>query len=236
MSDTTPTTPLDPLTGPSVLHQEPALDPGGRVTRHRLTVVRHGETLWSRQGRHTGRTDLPLEPEGVRQAEALHPLLSGTPFALVLVSPLQRARRTCALAGFAASGEVCEDLQEWDYGRDEGRTTAAIRAERPGWSVWGAGPDGGETLAAVSARADRVLERVRVVPGDVLVFAHAHILRILTARWLALPPEVGAHFVLEPAAIGVLGWERETPVLLSWNRTASGERPGRETPVPRAVS
>ncbi len=188
----------------------------------RLVTVRHGATAWSTSLRHTGRTDLPLEPEGRDQARTVGRRLAGHRFALVLVSPLARARETSELAGFA-DAEVCDDLREWDYGAFEGRTTADIRSEHPGWSLWLDGAPGGETLALVTARADRVVALVRAVAGDVLVFAHAHILRVVAARWLSLPGGDGARWVLGPASVSVLGWERETPVIERWNDT--GGRP-----------
>jgi probable phosphoglycerate mutase len=142
--------------------------------------------------------------------------LAQHPFALVLVSPLERARETGALAGFP-DAQVCDDLQEWDYGAYEGLTTADIRADRPGWSLWRDGAPDGETLAQVAARADRVVALVRAEAGDVLVFAHAHILRVVAARWLALPAADGSRWVLAPATISILSWERETPVIERWN-------------------
>jgi len=197
----------------------------------RLVVVRHGQTAWSRTGRHTGTTDLPLEEEGRVQAQALGSRLAGHRFAEVLVSPLRRARQTCALAGFGEAATVVDDLAEWDYGEYEGLTTDEIRSRRPGWTIWRDGVPGGETLADVAARADRVVARVRALgerpdgPGgtvDVLAFAHAHILRVLTARWLGESSTFGARLVLGPAAPSVLGAERETPALLRWNDTGTG--------------
>ncbi|HEY5252293.1 MAG TPA: histidine phosphatase family protein [Acidimicrobiales bacterium] len=190
----------------------PAAGPG------RLVAVRHGATAWSVALRHTGRSDLPLEPEGCEQARAVGRRLAGHPFARVLVSPLTRARETGALAGFDQA-EVCDDLREWDYGAYEGRTTADIRAERPGWSLWLDGTPEGETLAQVARRADAVVATVRAAAGDVLVFAHAHILRVVTARWLDLPAGDGSRWVLGPASVSILGWERETPVIERWNDT-----------------
>ncbi|HXQ75143.1 MAG TPA: histidine phosphatase family protein [Acidimicrobiales bacterium] len=184
----------------------------------RLVVVRHGATAWSTALRHTGRTDLRLEPEGRDQARVVGRRLADHRFALVLVSPLARARETCELAGFAGA-EVCDDLREWDYGAYEGRTTADIRSERPGWSLWFDGVPGGETLAEVATRADRVVAVARAAGGDVLVFAHAHILRVVAARWLSLPAGDGSRWVVGPASVSVLGWERETPVIERWNDT-----------------
>jgi broad specificity phosphatase PhoE len=185
----------------------------------RLVLVRHGQTQWSRTGRHTGRTDVPLEAEGRRQADLLGRRLAGHEFAEILVSPLGRAAQTCTLAGFGARAVRCDDLREWDYGADEGRTTEEIRAERPGWSIWRHGVVDGETLADVATRARRVVAAVRATSGsgDVLAFGHAHILRVVAACWLGLEPAAGAHFVLATASISVLGYERETPAVVRWN-------------------
>src|SRR3954452_23223751 len=165
-----------------------------------LWVVRHGETEWSREGRHTGRTDIPLTEVGRRQAEAVASVLAAHDFAPVLTSPLQRARETGRLAGFG-DAVVDDDLAEWDYGDYDGRTTAEIRAERPDWSLWRDGCPGGESAAEVGARADRVVARVRASTGPVLVFAHGHLLRVLAVRWVGLPPQDGARFALEPATV-----------------------------------
>jgi len=185
----------------------------------RLVVVRHGQTEWSRAGRHTGRSDPPLEADGRRQADMVGRRLAGHEFAQVLVSPLRRAAQTCALAGFEARAEVCEDLREWDYGAYEGRSTEEIRGERPGWSIWRDGVVDGETLDEVAARAERVIAAVRARPGrgDVVAFAHAHVLRVLGACWIGTDPAQAAHLVLAPASISVLGYERDTPALLRWN-------------------
>jgi broad specificity phosphatase PhoE len=184
-----------------------------------VVVVRHGQTEWSVAGRHTGRTDVPLTEDGRREAArlALAPALADRAFALVLTSPRQRARETCALAGFGVVAQVDEDLCEWDYGEYEGRTTVAIREQRPGWSLWTDGVPGGEDVAAVGTRADRVIRRLRAANGDALVFAHAHVLRVLAARWVALPPVDGMHFALEPARPSTLGYEREIAVIREWN-------------------
>jgi len=188
----------------------------GRAGAGRLVVVRHGETAWSRAGRHTGRSDVSLTAAGRRQARALSPRLAGDGFARVLTSPLVRARETAELAGFAAA-DVDDDLVEWDYGAYEGRTSEAIRAARPGWDLWRDGVPDGERLTQVAVRARRLVTAVRRVDGDVLVFAHAHILRAVTACWLGLPASAGAVFSLRPAAVGVLGWERQQPSLLRWD-------------------
>jgi broad specificity phosphatase PhoE len=183
----------------------------------RLILVRHGDTAGSRSGQHTGRTDLPLLPDGEAAAAALAPLLAGVQPALVLTSPLARARRTCELAGLGDRAQVCEDLREWDYGDYEGRTTPEIRQERPGWDLWRDGAPGGERPEEVAARADRVIARARASGGDTLVFGHGHQLRVLCARWLGQPPEAGRHFVLGAAGIGVLGFEHDWPAVTRWN-------------------
>ena len=189
-----------------------------------VVLVRHGETEWSRAGRHTGSTDVGLTPEGETQARAVRPVLAGRTFALVLSSPLARARRTAELAGFPGA-QVDPDLAEWDYGGYEGLTTAQIRAElgHP-WTVFAGGvPAGatpGESLAQVSARADRVVARARaaLVDGDVLLFSHGHLLRVLGARWVDADPQFGAHLALSTATIGRLATEHDVPVIQEWNR------------------
>lgn len=187
--------------------------------RPRLVLVRHGATEWSESGRHTGRTDVPLTDGGRAGAAALRPWLTSLHFALVLTSPLRRARETAALAGFP-DAEVCADAVEWDYGEYEGRTTTEIRSGRPGWTVWRDGAPGGETIAQVGARADAVIARARAAGGDVLAFSHGHFSRVVAARWTGLPPADGARFAFAPVAVGVLGWEREQPVIERWNLTA----------------
>jgi probable phosphoglycerate mutase len=182
-----------------------------------VVLVRHGETEWSRDGRHTGRTDIPLTTEGRRQAQALAAPLRAWQFALVLSSPLQRALETCRLAGFGTNVQVRPELMEWDYGRYEGRTSRQIVAENPGWSLWRDGGPDGEMPADVGRRVDRVLREVRQIAGDVLLFAHGHVLRVLTARWLDEPPEGGRHYALQTATISVLGHEHNDPVIIRWN-------------------
>jgi broad specificity phosphatase PhoE len=182
-----------------------------------LWVVRHGETEWSRAGRHTGRTDLPLTPEGERQAGRVGALLAGRHFALVLTSPLERARATCRLAGLGEGARVVADLAEWDYGAAEGRTSAEIAAERPGWTLWRDGPPGGETLEALGRRADRVIAEALGAAGEVAIFAHGHVLRVLAARWLGLEPAAGRLLALDPATVSVLGHERAARVVRRWN-------------------
>jgi broad specificity phosphatase PhoE len=186
----------------------------------RMVLLRHGATEWSESGQHTGRTDIPLLDEGWDQAKGAGQLLRSLEFAQILTSPLQRASETCRLAGF--EGEVEPDLLEWDYGAYEGLTTPQIQVGRPGWSLWNEGVLEGERAADVGRRADRVIARARQADGDTLCVAHGHILRVLTARWLDLPPVAGRLFYLSPGAVSVLGWERETPVVQLWNRE-SGE-------------
>ena len=193
-------------------------DPDGTgVGRPRAWLVRHGETEWARLGRHTSRTDVPLTEPGRSQAVAVARTRAGATFAEVFTSPLSRALDTARIAGFGERAELLDDLREWDYGADEGRTTPDIRADRPGWTIWTDGPRDGETIAAVGARADRVVARVQAATGDVLLFAHGHVLRILAARWLGLPAIDGRLLALSTATVSVLGWERETAVILRWN-------------------
>lgn len=194
------------------------------VGKARALLVRHGATEWSTTGRHTGRTDLPLLPEGNRQAEALAAVLAGVPVARVLCSPLLRARETARLAGLGDRAEALEDLREWDYGEYEGRTTAAIRRQRPGWTPWRDGFPGGETLESLGARADRVVAQVRLAEGLVVLFGHGHILRVIAARWLALDPGAGALLALAAGSISLLGWEHGSdPVISAWNVDAAGQ-------------
>ncbi|MFC6161846.1 histidine phosphatase family protein [Kribbella jiaozuonensis] len=182
----------------------------------RVFLVRHGETEWSRSGRHTSVTDLPLTPEGERVAAGLKERLAGESFDLVLTSPRQRARRTAELAGYP-DAVVDDDLVEWNYGDYEGITTADIRKTVPGWTVWDDPVPNGETPAQLTTRLDRVAARIAAVPGDVLVFGHSHALRGLTARWLELDVTEGRHFVLNTATLSTLGWERGSPAILQWN-------------------
>lgn len=184
-------------------------------------LARHGETAWSLSGRHTGRTDLPLTERGERNALRLGERLRDLTFARVWTSPLQRATRTCELAGLGAMAELDPDLVEWDYGRYDGRTSAEIHVENPDWQLFRDGGPGGETPQQVGARADRVIERVRAVPGDVLLFSSAHFLRTFAARWLGLEPAAGRYLVLGTASLSVLGYEhdRSEPVIRLWNET-----------------
>ena len=187
------------------------------VSGPRVFLVRHGATEWSVTGQHTGRTDLPLTEDGRDQAKRLASRLAGQEFALVLVSPLTRARETARLTGFGDVAEVEPDLVEWDYGDYDGRTAVEIRRERPGWTPWHGGYPGGETLDELAARADRVLSRARAAGGDVALFAHGHILRVIAARWLEQPPVEASRYYLDTASLSVLGWERETAVIDRWN-------------------
>ncbi|MBG0829214.1 histidine phosphatase family protein [Planomonospora sp. ID67723] len=187
-----------------------------------MILLRHGETEWSRDRRHTGLTDLPLTPRGEGEARALAPLVKDRDFDLVLVSPALRARRTAELAGL--DGYATEpDMWEWDYGGYEGITTAAIRETRPGWYLWrdgvipGDADHPGESAAQVGARADRVLDRARAAAGDVALVAHGHFLRVLAARWLGRPPEEGRFYRLNTGTYSRLGFEHGEPVILSWN-------------------
>jgi len=183
-----------------------------------LWLIRHGETEWSLSGKHTSRTDLPLTEHGRQRAVELGQYLARTKFKAVLRSPMARARETCEIAGFGSVAAVDEGLREWDYGAFEGRTTKDIQAEMPGWSVWKDPIVGGETVEQVGARADGVIRRATADGGRVALFAHAHILRILAARWVGLEARGGSLFALGTGSVSVLGWERETRVVERWNR------------------
>jgi probable phosphoglycerate mutase len=187
--------------------------------RPEVVLVRHGETEWSRSGKHTGSTDVPLTERGREQAEALGAWLRERRFEVVLTSPLVRASETCRLAGYGDVAQRRDDLREWDYGDYEGRTTPEIREEHPAWTLWRDGVPGGETDAQVGARAERVIGELRALTGDAVLFAHGHVLRVLAARWLGLEPAAGRLFALDTATISVLGYERETPVIRSWNES-----------------
>jgi probable phosphoglycerate mutase len=182
-------------------------------------MARHGETVWSLTGQHTGRTDIPLTVRGERHAFGLRQRLAGIVFGKVLVSPRVRAQRTAELAGFGAQAEIAPDLQEWDYGQYEGRRTADVHKERPAWSLFRDGCPGGESVEAIGNRADRVISRLRTIEGHVLLFSHGHILRVLAARWLGLPAGAGRLFVLSTAALSILGYEHtlEEPAIRLWN-------------------
>ncbi len=184
-----------------------------------LWLIRHGETAWSLSGQHTGRTDIPLTPRGEQQAELLGRRLMKKSFALVLTSPLRRARETCQLSGHGAEAISDGDLMEWDYGAYEGRTSAEIRKEIPDWTIWSSGPRGGETADQVGVRVDRVIARAVAADGDVALYAHGHVLRILAARWLGLAATGGRYFGLDTASLSKLGYEREARVIRSWNES-----------------
>jgi probable phosphoglycerate mutase len=184
---------------------------------HEVVLVRHGETEWSRSGKHTGRTEVELTEHGRAQAKAVGDALRNRDFSLVVTSPLGRALETCRLAGFGDRAVQRDELMEWDYGAYEGRTTAEVREERPGWTLWRDGVPEGETIEQVGARVDHVLDEIRALGGDALLFAHGHVLRLLTARWLGLEPDAGRLFALDPGTLSTLGYERETSVIRLWN-------------------
>jgi probable phosphoglycerate mutase len=191
----------------------------------RIFLIRHGETSWSLSGRHTGRTDLPLTAYGEKRASELRGLLSGLAFTRVFTSPLQRARRTCELAGFGAAAQVDSQLQEWDYGDYEGRTSAEIQALRPGWNIFQDGCPGGESVEQIAQRADRVLAGLRPLDGTVALFSHGHFLRSLAMRWIGLPVGAGERFALNTASISTLGYEHPQsgiPAILRWNEFSTG--------------
>ena len=182
-----------------------------------IWLIRHGETEWSAKGAHTSRTDLPLLPSGIKQAKELGAKLEGHRFSLVLVSPMLRARETCRLAGYGDVAQPTEDLKEWDYGAYEGRSTAEIRKERPDWSLWRDGVIDGESVDHVGERVGRIIQRCLDAQGNVALFAHGHVLRILTAAWLGLPPNHGQFFALGTGTICVLGFEHDYRVIKRWN-------------------
>lgn len=186
-----------------------------------IWLIRHGETEWSLSGAHTGRTDIPLTARGEQSARCLRPALHEHTFAAVFTSPLQRALETCKLAGFEDEAVIDPNLMEWWYGDYEGRSSAEIQETRPGWSIWKDGVVNGETIGEVAARAQAVIARALSVDGDVLLFAHGHLLRILTACWLELAPQTGRHFALETGRICRLGFEKQHRVILGWNVEAA---------------
>ena len=183
----------------------------------RVYLLRHGETEWSLNGRHTGVTDIPLTENGRIAARLLKPILAKVTFTLVLTSPLQRARETCELAGLGQFANVEPDLIEWNYGEYEGVTTERIRSTRPGWSVFRDGCPGGESPEQVGARADRVITKVRAAAGNVALFGHGHFTRVLAARWINLSANYGENFLLDTATLNVLGYYRESPAFMIWN-------------------
>lgn len=185
--------------------------------RHEMWLFRHGETAWSLTGQHTGRTDMPLTEVGKQRAEALGRYLAGRRFDLVLCSPLARAAETCQLAGYGDVARFTDDLMEWDYGEYEGLRPADILQKRPDWTIWSDGVPGGEIVEQVGERARKVIVLAQVAEGDIAVFSHSHLLRILAACWLGLPPDAGRYFALATASISVLGYDRDTSVIRKWN-------------------
>jgi broad specificity phosphatase PhoE len=184
-----------------------------------LWLIRHGETAWSLSGQHTGRTDIPLTARGRQQADLLGRRLMKKLFALVLTSPLRRATETCELSGQGANAVPDDDLLEWNYGEYEGKTSAEIRKDVPSWTIWSGGVRGGESADQVGARVDRVIERSLAANGDVALYAHGHVLRILAARWLGLAATGGRYLGLDTASLSKLGYERETRVIRAWNES-----------------
>lgn len=186
------------------------------MKKQKIYLIRHGETAWTKTGKHTGLTDLPLTDKGKKEAVALKPRLQNTPFAKVWTSPLGRAKETCALAGFTKP-EIEADLMEWNYGSYEGLTLAEIQRQKPGWELFKDGAPDGETVSAISQRADRMLQKIASVSGDVALFSSGHISRVLAARFLGLPASQGRLFMLCPAALSILSYEHDVPVILLWN-------------------
>jgi broad specificity phosphatase PhoE len=201
-----------------------------------VVLVRHGETEWSRDMRHTGRTDVPLTDRGREEARVLRDSLAAFNFTRVLTSPLSRAVETCRLAGLGDRAETVDALLEWDYGEYEGITTKKIRSARPGWFLWRDGCPGGETAEQVGARVDPLLAELKQGEGDVALFAHGHVLRVLCARWLGLPPQDGALFALSTATLSVLGFERETAVITRWNAPVASPVPASPSASPASPS
>ncbi len=198
-----------------------------RSSGPQIVLVRHGETEWSKNGKHTSFSDIPLTLEGERQASMLKFELSNWDFQLVLTSPRKRALRTCELAGYGDRAERMEDLTEWNYGKYEGISTREIRQIDPSWTVFTSPTPGGETPEQVAARCDRIISRIKPVRDDVLIFAHSHVLRVLIARWLELPPIEGRHFVLQTGTLNILSYEHEATVLISLNASSFRNDPRR---------
>ncbi len=192
-------------------------DPG--YENLQLWLIRHGETEWSLSGAHTSRTDIPLTARGEARAARIRDYLAHRKFSLVLTSPLQRARETCRIAGYSDVAQVDENLREWNYGVFEGRTTAEIRKEQPDWSIWESPVAEGESVEQVAARTQKVIDRASENGGQVALFAHAHVLRILAATWIGLPPRGGSLLALGTGSVSTLGFERETRVISTWNRS-----------------
>jgi broad specificity phosphatase PhoE len=198
-------------------------------------LIRHGETEWARDGRHTGRTDIPLTETGREQAGFLQPIFEDVTFETILSSPLHRALETAKLAGLSHRVELVDDLREWDYGDYEGITTAQIRQKVPDWTIWSHGCPHGESAADVGKRADRVVARLQQATGHVAIFSHGHFLRVLVARWIDQPPECGRHFLLGTSTLSILGFEHEYPAIKTWNGpliTAACAVPWRSVSVP----
>jgi broad specificity phosphatase PhoE len=187
------------------------------AVQNHIWLIRHGETPWSLSGQHTGKTEMELTATGKLMAKTIGRELAGRRFDLILTSPRMRARDTCRLSGYGEAAAIDDNLQEWDYGAYEGRTSADIMKEAPNWSLWRDGVPGGETIEAVSARADRVIRRALDCTGDVALFAHGHILRVLAARWVGLPPDGGRYFSLDAGSISILGSEYKVRVISRWN-------------------
>jgi broad specificity phosphatase PhoE len=190
--------------------------------RPQVVLVRHGETEWSKKGQHTGSSDIPLTEAGRSAAKALGARLRRWRFEVLLTSPLSRAAETCRLAGLGDHAEERHELVEWNYGEYEGLTTPQIREAIPGWNLWRDGCPGGETADEVGARVDPLITELQALSGDAALFAHGHLLRVLTARWIGLRPNMGACLALSTAAVSVLGYERETPVVWLWNEVGQG--------------
>ena len=186
-------------------------------TDQRVYIIRHGETEWSLSGQHTGLTDIPLTENGRKNAKLLQPVLATQSFAGVFSSPLQRARETCELAGLGEQAEIDPDLVEWNYGEYEGVTSEQIHKKKPGWTVFLDGCPGGEKPEEVGVRVDRIIAKVRAIKGDVALFAHGHVLRVLTARWLELSPSAGRHFLLDTGTVNILSYYRGSPAVKQWN-------------------
>ena len=188
-----------------------------KIPAHQVFLVRHGETEWSLNGRHTGSTDIPLTEHGREVAKLLRPILAKESFALTLTSPLLRARETCQLAGFEDVAQIEPDLMEWNYGRYEGLTSAQIHATAPGWLLFRDGAPGGEQPDEIGARVDRMIKKTRAVNGDVILFAHGHVLRVFAVRWLGFPPSEGQRLLLDTATTNVLSYYRGIPAIKRWN-------------------
>jgi len=188
-------------------------------THHKIYLIRHGQTEWTESKRHTGKTDIPLTPHGQEQARALGKYLKGVGFQKVFCSPSIRAKDTCRLAGFFSEAIVDNELAEWDYGDFEGLTSVEIRKAVPRWTVFSQGCPGGESVADIGQRANRVLGKMRSIPGDIVIFSSGHFLRSFAARWLDMPIGFGEKLILDPASISILGFEKDTPAIVTWNQT-----------------